>query len=79
MARIVPSLPDQRSGRRASNPRPIRTLQAWFGHASVTTTEVYVHYASDPSGGVDLAQRAFEAVSAKNNCQITADEVADVA
>jgi len=51
---------------------PMRTLQAWMGHASVQTTEVYAQYASDPSGGRDLAQRAFEVVNSRNNCSITA-------
>jgi integrase len=42
---------------------PMRTLQAWIGHSSVTTTEIYADYASDPTGGRDLAHRAFEAAT----------------
>lgn len=56
----------------ASSGVPMRTLQAWIGHASVTTTEVYAKYAADPSGGRDLAQRAFDTLSARNDCQVTA-------
>ena len=27
---------------------PIRTLQAWMGHADIKTTMVYTHYAPAP-------------------------------
>ncbi len=53
---------------------PMRTLQAWFGHSSVTTTEIYADYASDPTGGRDLAQRAFEAISAPTTAETTATD-----
>lgn len=38
---------------------PIRAIQAWMGHASITTTEVYADYAPDPSQGGKWAEAAF--------------------
>ncbi|MDQ3434383.1 MAG: site-specific integrase, partial [Actinomycetota bacterium] len=55
----------------AAGGRPLREIQAWMGHANIQTTEVYAQYAPDPSGGVDLAEKAYEAVTRRDNCQMT--------
>jgi len=38
---------------------PLRAIQEWMGHADATTTEIYAHYAPDPTGGAAFAERAF--------------------
>jgi integrase len=38
---------------------PLRAIQEWMGHADAKTTEVYRHYAPDPTGGAALVERAF--------------------
>jgi hypothetical protein len=38
---------------------PLRAVQESMGHADASTTEVYAHYAPDPTGGAAFAQRAF--------------------
>jgi integrase len=38
---------------------PLRTIQEWMGHADAKTTEVYRHYAPDPTHGADLVEAAF--------------------
>jgi integrase len=38
---------------------PIRTIQAWMGHAQQTTTEVYSHNAPNPMNEQQLIDRAF--------------------
>ncbi|MFL5846265.1 MAG: tyrosine-type recombinase/integrase [Solirubrobacteraceae bacterium] len=38
---------------------PIRAIQEWMGHADISTTEIYAHYAPDPTGAAIFAQRAF--------------------
>ncbi len=40
---------------------PLRAIQEWMGHADAKTTEIYAHYAPDPSGGATFAERAFGA------------------
>jgi|GEM_PF-6826078 len=40
---------------------PLRAIQEWLGHADAKTTEIYAHYAPDPSGGATFAERAFGA------------------
>jgi integrase len=38
---------------------PLRAIQEWMGHADAKTTEIYRHYAPDPTGGAALVERAF--------------------
>ena len=38
---------------------PLRAIQEWMGHADAKTTEIYAHYAPDPTGGAAFAERAF--------------------
>ncbi len=38
---------------------PLRTIQEWMGHGDAKTTEVYRHYAPDPTHGADLVELAF--------------------
>jgi integrase len=38
---------------------PLRAIQEWMGHADAKTTEVYRHYAPDPTHGAELVERAF--------------------
>jgi integrase len=38
---------------------PLRAIQEWMGHADAKTTEVYRHYAPDPTHGADLIDSAF--------------------
>ena len=38
---------------------PLRAIQEWMGHADVKTTEIYRHYAPDPTNGAQLVERAF--------------------
>jgi len=37
----------------------LRAIQEWMGHADAKTTEMYRHYAPDPTGGAALVERAF--------------------
>jgi integrase len=39
---------------------PLRAIQEWMGHADAKTTEIYAHYAPDPTGGAAFAERAFD-------------------
>jgi Phage integrase family len=38
---------------------PLRAIQEWMGHADAKTTEIYRHYAPDPTHGAQLVERAF--------------------
>jgi integrase len=40
---------------------PLRAIQEWMGHADAKTTEIYRHYAPDPTNGAQLVERAFAA------------------
>ena len=39
---------------------PLRAIQEWMGHADAKTTEIYRHYAPDPSNGAAFVERAFD-------------------
>jgi integrase len=45
--------------RMAAAGAPLRALQEWLGHKDPKTTEVYRHYAPDPTGAAALVERAF--------------------
>ena len=34
---------------------PLRAIQEWMGHADASTTEIYAHYAPDPTAGAAFA------------------------
>jgi hypothetical protein len=38
---------------------PLRAIQEWMGDADAKTTEIYRHYAPDPTNGAQLVERAF--------------------
>lgn len=38
---------------------PLRAIQEWMGHSDAKTTEIYAHYAPDPTHGAAFAERAF--------------------
>ncbi len=38
---------------------PMRAIQSWMGHASITTTEIYAAYAADTTGGAAWTRKAF--------------------
>lgn len=40
---------------------PLRAIQEWMGHADAKTTEIYAHYAPDPTGAAAFVERAFGA------------------
>ena len=63
----------------ASQGVPLRKIQEWLGHASITTTEIYAQFAPAPKGDVDLAEQAYEATARRDNCRTTDDLSAAVA
>jgi integrase len=40
---------------------PMRMIQAWMGHANITTTEIYANFSPDPTEGAAWAAKAFSA------------------
>lgn len=38
---------------------PLRAIQEWMGHADAKATEIYRHYAPDPTHGAALVEQAF--------------------
>ena len=38
---------------------PMRMIQAWMGHANITTTEIYANFSPDPTEGASWAAKAF--------------------
>jgi integrase len=38
---------------------PLHAIQEWMGHADAKTTEIYRHYAPDPTHGAAFVDRAF--------------------
>jgi integrase len=50
---------------------PIRAIQEWMGHADISTTEIYAHYAPDPTGGAMFAQKAFGEVTLQESSVAT--------
>ncbi len=52
---------------------PLRALQEWMGHADAKTTEIYRHYAPDPTYGGHLIERAFASQSSSPRCRQPAD------
>ncbi|MFP5451889.1 MAG: tyrosine-type recombinase/integrase, partial [Thermoleophilia bacterium] len=44
----------------ASAGAPMRAIQEWMGHASITTTEIYAQWGEDPTNGKKWAAEAFD-------------------
>jgi integrase len=53
---------------------PLRAIQEWMGHADAKTTEIYRHYAPDPTNGAQLVDRAFSTTSSEPQRQTVVDE-----
>jgi integrase len=45
----------------AAKGAPIRSIQEWMGHADATTTEIYRHFAPDPTSAAKFVEDAFGA------------------
>ncbi|TML00333.1 MAG: hypothetical protein E6G34_02280 [Actinobacteria bacterium] len=45
----------------AAKGAPLRNIQEWMGHADSKTTEIYRHFAPDPTNGAQFVERAFSA------------------
>lgn len=43
----------------AAKGAPLRNIQEWMGHADSKTTEIYRHFAPDPTNGAQFVERAF--------------------
>jgi integrase len=53
---------------------PLRAIQEWMGHADAKTTEIYRHYAPDPTNGAQLVERAFSTAPAAIETETVLDE-----
>jgi integrase len=53
---------------------PLRAIQEWMGHADAKTTEIYRHYAPDPTNGAQLVERAFSTTPSEPQRQTVVDE-----
>jgi integrase len=47
----------------AAKGAPLRNIQEWMGHADSKTTEIYRHFAPDPTNGAQFVERAFSSES----------------
>jgi integrase len=45
--------------RMAAKGAPLRAIQEWMGHADGKTTEIYRHFAPDPTNGAQFVESAF--------------------
>jgi integrase len=43
----------------AAKGAPLRNIQEWMGHADSKTTEIYRHFAPDPTNGAQFVELAF--------------------
>jgi integrase len=61
--------------RMAAAGAPMRLVQAWMGHASVTTTEIYARFSPDPMQAKAWANRAFggDRVALREDAAMPAD------